>query len=359
MIRNTSSPTTVACTVLTALLLSTGALAHEPDFSDDFDRDGCTFGTYSNNPWHPIWPGYSLLLEGEEEDDEGETVSIAVRVTILEDTEMVDGVRTRVLEEREWEDEELVEVSRNFVAECRQTGDIWYFGEDVDDYEDGEIVGHEGAWRAGEDGAEAGILMPGNPLNGARYFQEMAPEAEALDQGEVQSRGNTLEVPFDTFTNVLIIVDSTPLDPEEADEKFYAYGIGIIKDEAAELVEIDAPSCLPDGETLCLLDGRFEVQATWMDPDGNGGPAGVNQVSADSGELWFSSPGNVELLVKVLDGCVVEGFDTVWFFAAGLTNLGTTITVRDTVTEETRTYENPLGTDFEPVLDTGAFAACD
>ena len=65
-----------------------------------------------------------------------------------EDTELVDGVLTREVVEREKEDGELVEISYNYFAHCRETGDVWYFGEDVDDYEGGVIVGHGGAWRA-------------------------------------------------------------------------------------------------------------------------------------------------------------------------------------------------------------------
>lgn len=346
-----------ALAILAALALTSNAIAHEPEFTEIFDRDRCTFVTYTDNPWHPLWPGYSLLLEGEEED-EGETITISVRVTILEDTELVDGVLTRVLEEREWEDGELVEVSRNFVAACRETGDIWYFGETVDLYEEGEIVGHEGAWRAGEDGAEPGVLMPGNPLNGARYFQETAPSAEALDRAEVQSRDNLLTVPVGTFPQVLHVVDTTPLEPGVADDKYYAYGFGLIKDAAAELVSVDLPACIPDDQTLCLQNGRFEVTATWEDFDGNIGPGRANQVSGDTGELWFFEPNNGEILVKVLNGCVVEGFDSFWVFAAGLTNVGVTLTVTDTETSEQRVYENETGTPFQPILDTQAFDTC-
>ena len=345
------------CLLLAGLLVAAPALAHEPEFTDLLDEERCTFVTYADNPWHPLWPGYSLLLEGDEEDD-GETVTITVQVTVLADTERVDGVLTRVLEEREWEDGELVEVSRNFVAACRETGDLWYFGEDVDDYEDGEVVGHDGAWRAGEDGALAGILMPGNPLNGARYFQEQAPDADALDQAEVVSRDGVMTVPAGTFARVLHVVDTTPLEPGVADDKYYAYGWGLIKDAEAELVAVTLPDCLPGDTTLCLQNGRFEVTANWEDPEGHVGPAFANQISGDSGELWFFQPNNVELLVKVLDGCQVPGLESYWVFAAGLTNVGVEITVTDTETDLTWTYDNPVGDTFDPVLDTGAFHTC-
>ena len=120
---------------LATLLCASAALAQE--FTSDFDRDGCTFSTTGNNPFYPLLPGHQTILEGVEEDDEGEDVTISHRITVTDDTQLIDGVLTRVVEEYEQEDGELVEISYNFIAYCRETGDVWYFGEDVEDYEDG------------------------------------------------------------------------------------------------------------------------------------------------------------------------------------------------------------------------------
>ena len=338
-----------------ALLAPAPAHAHDPAFKAEFDREGCTFSSFGSNPYLPLWPGLSVLLEGEEEDDEMELVEISVRVTVTTDTEVVDGVETRVVEERESEDGELVEVSRNYFAHCRETGAVWYFGEAVDDYEDGEIVGHEGEWRAGENGATAGILMPGTPINGARFFTEMAPGI-AEDNSEVVGIHDTWDVPLGTYANVLEITDSSALDPEEADPKYYAPGIGLIQDEEFGLVELTPPHCQPGPNTLCLNDGRFEVVADWTDFDLNEGDATANQINDGSGEFWFFNPNNVELLVKVIDGC--DQFGHYWFFAGGLTNVELTLEVTDTLADETLEYENALGDPFAPVLDTTAFATC-
>ena len=70
-------------------------------------------------------------------------------VTVLSQTQEVDGVVTGVLEERETKNGKLIEVSRNFLATDRNTGDVYYFGEDVDNYKNGKVVDHESAWRAG------------------------------------------------------------------------------------------------------------------------------------------------------------------------------------------------------------------
>jgi hypothetical protein len=350
--------TAVLTALALALILPGAAAAHDPDYTTDLGRDRCTFATTGSNPYFPLWPGYALVLEGEEEDDESELVEISSTITVLPETEMVDGVLTRVFEERELEDDELVEVSRNFAAICRETGDVWYFGEDVDIYEDGEIVSHDGAWRAGQNGAEPGILMPGNPLIGARYFEEVAPGV-ALDRGEIVGMGEEVTVPAGTFTDTLETLGTTPLAPEEIDEKVYARGVGVIVDQVIELVEIVPPPCQPDATTHCLQNGRFQVRAEWADFEGDEGDGTAILPSGESGEFWFFTPGNTELLVKVLDACDDPAFNSFWVFAAGLTNVEVTLTVTDTATGEVREYENDLGAPFEPVLDTNAFFTCD
>lgn len=342
----------------TATLAFAGAAgAHEPEFTSDFHRERCTFTTASLNPYLPLWPGYSLLLEGEEEDG-GEIVELAVAITILPETERVDGVVTRVLEEREEEDGELLEVSRNFVAVCRETGDVWYFGEDVDNYENGQVVDHDGSWRAGAAGAEPGVLMPGSPMVGARYFQEMAPGI-ALDRAEVTALDASLATPAGTFEDVLTVDETNALNPSaEPDFKAHAPGVGQIADETLRLTEIEEPPCRPDATTLCLNDGRFEVQVEWRDGMPREGDGKALLPSDDSGEFWFFNANNTELIVKVIDACTLAPFNSFWVFAAGLTNVEVTLTVTDTETEEVKVYESELGTPFEPILDTAAFETC-
>lgn len=343
--------------LLVALLLTTGAaFAHDPDFTEAFDRDRCTFTTSGTNPYFPLWPGYALHLEGEELDDDDELVEIANTITVLPETERVDGVLTRVIEERETEDGELVEVSRNFFALCRETGDIWYFGEDVDDYEDGVIVGHGGAWRAGTDGAEPGVLIPGTPMIGARHFQEMAPGV-ALDRGEVVSLDETVMVPAGTFENVLYVEEGSALVLDDHSEKWYAHGVGLVKDDELELVDVTPALCQPDATTHCLNNGRFRVEVEWATAQGDEGDGVAILPTGLSGEFWFFNPENTELIVKVLDACHLTS-NSYWVFAAGLTNVEVTLTVTDTRNGQFQTYTNELGDQFEPILDTAAFHTC-
>lgn len=128
-----------------------------------------TFTLDITNPYLPFAPGQQSVLEGRELLNR-----VKVQITVLSDTMVVAGVTIRVVEEREWVNDGLVEVSRNYVAQAAD-GSVCYFGEEVDDYEGGAIVGHGGAWRAGENGAQPGILMPGNPEVGTFHPQERAP----------------------------------------------------------------------------------------------------------------------------------------------------------------------------------------
>jgi hypothetical protein len=217
-------------------------------FTTDFQLNKCRFVPWGNNPYFKLWPGYQLVLEGEEDGE-----FIRAVVTVLWDKEVIDlrdegigRVRTRVVEEREWvsedgEEWELEEVSRNFFARCKQTDAVYYFGEDVDNYEDGEIVNHDGAWRAGENGAMPGLIMPGTFLLGSKYFQEIAVEDEAVDRGENTAMGLTVTTEAGTFENCVEVVDTNPAEGvcevEEGDVKIYAPGIGLVMDEELELVD--------------------------------------------------------------------------------------------------------------------------
>ena len=194
------------------------------------DPSAGPFSLLINNPFFPLFVGDELVLEGE--DDEGTFLEIII--TVLDETENVAGVTTRVVEEAESEDGEIVEISRNFFAQAPD-GTVCYFGEDVDDYEDGEIVGHEGEWRAGENGNLPGIIMPGNPQVGQIFQQESAPGI-AEDQAEIVAMGETIDVPAGEFSDTLTTLDCNPMENGAIDEKVYVEDIGLAIDEDAELV---------------------------------------------------------------------------------------------------------------------------
>ncbi len=217
--------------LLAGLLPQLGPVfAHNPDFTDSFLLQQCEFVSRGRNPYFVLEPGFKLVLQGEEDG-----AQLRVEITVLSETKTITGVRTRVVEEVETRDNQLVEISRNYFAICKQTNSVVYFGEDVDIYEDGVLVGHDGAWRAGRDGARPGLIMPGVLLIGARYFQEIAPDV-AMDRAEILSLSEVLDTPAGTFQRVLKTEETTPLEPNSKGFKLYAPGIGLIQDGSLKLV---------------------------------------------------------------------------------------------------------------------------
>jgi hypothetical protein len=227
----------LAAGFVAAVFISSATLcAEEPVFQQSFNLEHCRMMPWGiNDTFMPLIPGYSLLLQGDVED-EGEIITETVHIKVLRRIKWVDGVRCAIVREKEWADGELVEVSHNYFAICRDHKGVFYFGEDVDDYEDGEIVGHGGAWLAGTDGAQAGLVMPGLPLIGSRYYQEVAPGI-AEDRAEHLSVDAVADVPAGFFDNCLLVEETTPLDAEEMSFKFYARHIGLVKDDELELVD--------------------------------------------------------------------------------------------------------------------------
>jgi hypothetical protein len=178
------------------------------------------------NPFFILEPGYTLVLEG------GAT---KLAITVLRETRRIAGVATRIVEERESEGDRLVEVSRNFMAMSRRTSGVYYFGEDVDVYErDGRLT-HQGAWRAGEGGARFGLIMPGEPLLGARHYQEIAPGV-AMDRAEVVDLHARVTTPAGVFTDCLVVEETTPLEPDARERKVYARGVGLVQDGELRLI---------------------------------------------------------------------------------------------------------------------------
>jgi CSLREA domain-containing protein len=114
-------------------------------------------------------------------------------------------------------------------------------------------------------------------------------------------------------------------------------------------------ACVSGGNTLCLNNGRFKVTANWQTSTANGAGTAI-PLTGESGYFWFFDPGNVELVVKVLNGCGVN--NRYWVYAAGLTDQRVDLTVTDTQTGQVKTYNNPLHQVFRTITDSGAFATC-
>ena len=202
-------------------------------FTRDFRLQDCEFKTVGNNPFFPLRPGLTTVLEGIVDG-----ARTRLKISVLQRTIVIGGVETRVVEEREHVNGELFEVSRNYFAHCDGNGTVFYFGEDVDFYENGQVVSHEGAWRHGVNGARAGVIMPGIALLGSRYFQEVAPGV-ALDRSEILDLSAPVSTPFRNFGKALLTEETTPLDPADVAHKTYAAGIGLVADDELRLVRVE------------------------------------------------------------------------------------------------------------------------
>ncbi|MEM1244907.1 MAG: hypothetical protein AAGK22_00980 [Acidobacteriota bacterium] len=115
-------------------------------------------------------------------------------------------------------------------------------------------------------------------------------------------------------------------------------------------------ACSGSATTLCLTGNRFEVSTSFRTAQGNTGTGRAIGLTPDTGYFWFFEPDNVEVVIKVLDACGVNG--RYWVFAGGLTDVRVEMTVVDTDRNQTRNYLNPLGTPFATITDTNAFNTC-
>jgi hypothetical protein len=219
----------VGTTALRALAVALPSLAlssTQGGWRRDFQLDPADAVSTGRNRYFILEPGYRLELA-----DRGQRLV----VTVLPDTLRIAGIVARVVEERETHDGALVEVSRNYFAMNRRTNDVYYFGEDVDIYKNGKVVSHEGAWRAGRAGAHFGLMMPGTAQVGLRFYQEVA-EGVAMDRAEITSVTDSLRTSAGSFTNLLRIEETTPLEPGNRDAKRFAPGIGLVEDGSMRLV---------------------------------------------------------------------------------------------------------------------------
>jgi hypothetical protein len=181
---------------------------------------------------NPLFPLSSLgpkVFEGEEHDpDTNALIKTRVESTVLPDTDKVAGVEVTVLQEKDYQNGELVESTLDYFAQHR-SGDVYYFGERVDTYEGGKIVGHEGSWLAGEGKNQPGIIMPAHPVVGQKFAQEKAPGI-AEDELKVLSLTESVTVPAGSFTGCLKASDFNPLD-KATEYKWYCSGVGMVHEE--------------------------------------------------------------------------------------------------------------------------------
>jgi hypothetical protein len=187
-----------------------------------------------DNPYFPLKPGTVFVYKGP---------GLVNKVRVTDRTKKILGVTTTVVKDIEIEDGELIEKTFDWYAQDKK-GNVWYFGEKTAEYENGKIVSTAGAWKAGRNGARPGIIMQAKPKIGQTYKQEVAPGV-AEDAARVESLNARAKVPYGTFRDALKTFEFTPLEPDVAENKYYARGVGQVltidleTGEREELVRIE------------------------------------------------------------------------------------------------------------------------
>jgi hypothetical protein len=218
---------------LAALALATSACGGGGASGAGEERlDAAEFQARVDHPLVPLASVRTTVFEGTERDpDTGEEVAIRVESRVQRRSARVAGVPVAVVEVKEYEDGELVERTLDYYAQ-RRDGSVWYFGERVDDYEEGRVVGHAGAWLAGEDGAQAGLYMPAAPALGQAFEQERAPGV-AEDESEIVAVGVGVTTPAGAFSGCVKTRDYAPLD-DVTEHKHYCPGVGLVREDPPE-----------------------------------------------------------------------------------------------------------------------------
>lgn len=197
------------------------------------------------NRYFTAVPGNNFVYESDTEDG-----LERIEVYVTNETRVVMGVTARVVWDRVWLDGELIEDTKDWYAQDAE-GNVWYFGEDSKELEDGSVVNTEGSWEAGVDDAQPGIIMKADPRVGDSYRQEYYAGV-AEDMGEVLALDETVTMRSGTFAGCLKTRDWTPLETGSDTHKYYCPDAGWVVLEVA----------LEDGQRTELVDITEGASAT-------------------------------------------------------------------------------------------------
>lgn len=179
------------------------------------------FSTTIDNPYFPLVPGTTFVYESQTADGLEHN-----EVNVTYETETIMGVPCVDVHDTVALDGVLTEDTHDFYAQD-SAGNVWYFGEDSYDLEDGRVVDVSGSWRAGVDGAKPGIIMEANPMVGDAYRQEFY-FTEAEDMAQVLDLAGSETVPYQEFSGALVTRAFSPLEPDGDEHKFYLPGTGLM-----------------------------------------------------------------------------------------------------------------------------------
>ncbi len=172
------------------------------------------------NPWYRMPVGRRLSYR-ERTEDGVETTDIWV----TGETRMINGILCTVVFDRVYLDGELIEETKDYIVQNKATGDVWYYGEAVDNFKNGRFKDHDGSWIAGENGAEPGIWMPGDPKVGLEFRMEYL-KGVAEDMGRVEATLTEVKSGGKTYKDCVQVREHTPLEPNAKEDKYYCRDIG-------------------------------------------------------------------------------------------------------------------------------------
>jgi hypothetical protein len=189
--------------------------------------DPADFTSKIDNKYFPLKPGTTFVYRGKTQDaTEGDIMKVT------SDTKNIMGVECVVVDDRVTEGGKLTEQTYDWYAQDNK-GNVWYFGEDSKEIKNGKITSTGGSWEAGKDGAKPGIIMPAKPKVGKTYRQEYY-KGEAEDMARALKLDGSVTVPYGTFKDVLVTDEWTPLEKNVAEHKYYAPGVGDVKELATK-----------------------------------------------------------------------------------------------------------------------------
>jgi len=194
-----------------------------PGYTVDVRPENFPTATKVDNPYFPLTPGTRATYDGNGEDGPERTVTKVTR-----ETKTILGVATVVVHDTVLRDGTLYEDTYDWYAQDKD-GNVWYFGEDTRALDDktGKLTDTTGSWQAGVSGAQPGIIMKAHPAVGDSFYQEYL-KGEAEDQADVTKTGETLTVPYGSFTDAIRTKDYTALETAVVENKIYARGLGVI-----------------------------------------------------------------------------------------------------------------------------------
>lgn len=191
--------------------------------------DPANFSPNIDNAYFPLKPSTTMVYTGTKDGK-----SALDLFTTTTRTAVIDGVTTRVVEDRLYLDNVLEERTTDYYAQDR-CGNVWYFGEDTAALDSKmRVISTEGSFRAGVDGAEPGVFMQAAPPEIGRRFRQEWYKGHAEDQYRAVDLSARVKVPFGKFHDALRTEESTSLEPDVLDNKFYIRGIGEVKEVAVK-----------------------------------------------------------------------------------------------------------------------------